>query len=188
MVEYALVVALIVSVSATAIQGLTDASEDEVANEMDCVSTRPPPPSCQLRSVATTTTDPSATTSSSIPPTTTSSTTTTTAPPPSIMTWSGVATVVGTQWMAEATPVITQDGQPVEGATVRVRVSITNPFLPITEEISCVTDSSGTCVLSYTVPEDDLGVEISQIRFTVLDVEAPVAVDDPPNDLQYPKP
>jgi hypothetical protein len=59
MVEYALVVALIVSVSATAIQGLTDASEDEVANEMDCVSTRPPPPSCQLRSVATTTTDPS---------------------------------------------------------------------------------------------------------------------------------
>jgi hypothetical protein len=179
MVEYALVVALLVVVSVGALQVLSDASGDEVANEMDCVSTRPPPPSCQLRAVSTTTTDPSATTSSTVPPSTSSTTL-----PPTAMAWTGQSIVDGTTWRAEADVVLTNEGNPVAGATVTIRVIVTAPQIPVTYEISCVTDAAGTCAASFTVPED-LGVTITAVRFRVVDVDSPQPVDDPPPDLDF---
>jgi hypothetical protein len=177
-------VAVIVVVGITAGQALTDASEDEVANEMDCVSMRPPPPSCQLRAVSTTTTDPSATTSSTIPPPTT---TTTTPPPPTDMTWTGVASTSGSTWRADATITLSSGGSPVAGATVTIRVTITEPQIPVTYEISCTTDGSGTCVASFVVP-DNLGVTIDEVQFEVIDVDSPQPVVTPPGDLIFPRP
>lgn len=45
--EYALAVSLIVVASLGVIEALEDDTSDEVANQADCISTRPPPPSCQ---------------------------------------------------------------------------------------------------------------------------------------------
>lgn len=181
--EYALLVVLVVGASAGAIRSLSDASEDEVANEMDCVSTRPPPPSCQVRAVTTTTTDPSATTSSTEPPSTSSTTTL----PPTDMGWTGTAVTVGGTWRADAAISLTNGGEPVEGATVTIRVVITEPQIPVTYEISCTTDAAGQCTASFTVPTD-LGAPVTGVRFSVLDVTSPQPVETPPGDLQFTKP
>jgi hypothetical protein len=50
LVEYAVIVALLVVVSIPAINFLTDRADDQVAVQADCVSMRPPPPSCQAPS------------------------------------------------------------------------------------------------------------------------------------------
>ncbi len=79
LVEYALVVSLLLVVSVGAIQGLEDNTEAEVANDFDCVSDRPPPPSCQRFALTTTTTEViDATTSTTEATTTTTEATTTT--------------------------------------------------------------------------------------------------------------
>lgn len=92
LVEYSLILAVVVVVAVGAIQYMSDRGSDEVVSEADCVSTRPPPESCQRAAVTTVTTvTPSSTTSTVAPTstitttsttsTTTTSTTTTTAPP-----------------------------------------------------------------------------------------------------------
>ena len=56
LVEYALILAVVVVGGLGAIRYLTDQGSAEVADQADCVSTRPPPPSCIRASVTTVTT------------------------------------------------------------------------------------------------------------------------------------
>jgi hypothetical protein len=49
--EYALGLALVAVVALTGVQHLNDAARDEAANQADCMSERPPPPSCARRPV-----------------------------------------------------------------------------------------------------------------------------------------
>lgn len=80
LVEYSLIVALVVVPSIGAMNYLTGKAKNETNNQADCISTRPPPPSCQVRPLTTTTTDPSVSTVSTVPP---SSVTSSTTEPPS---------------------------------------------------------------------------------------------------------
>jgi len=91
LIEYALALSLFVFVSIGALEMLEDSTREEVANEFDCVSERPPPPSCQLRAVTTTTsTTTTTTTTTEVPVDTTTSSVPTGDPDPS--------TVAVVQW------------------------------------------------------------------------------------------
>lgn len=89
LVEYSLIIALVVVPSIGAMNYLTKQANKETNNQADCISTRPPPPSCQVRPVTTTTTagDPATSTtstpSSTVPPSSTTSSTTSSTVSPS---------------------------------------------------------------------------------------------------------
>lgn len=172
LVEYALVVALLVVGAIGAIQFLQREGSAEVAAQADCVSTRPPPPSCQIRAVTTSTTrdpsspttttggsggtgnpnpdeepDPGSTTSTTSATTTTSTSTSTTAPVPRP---AGVRlAATGQNWWftwglrARAT-VEDQFGDPYQGAVVLFRWSSAGGG---TGTGSCTTDGNGVCTV-----------------------------------------
>jgi hypothetical protein len=50
--EYALGFALIAAVALTGVQRLNDAARHEATNQAECMSERPPPPSCARRAVS----------------------------------------------------------------------------------------------------------------------------------------
>ena len=52
MVEYALVIALLVTATVGSIRYLEDETGKEVDNQANCISERPPPPSCQVPAAA----------------------------------------------------------------------------------------------------------------------------------------
>jgi hypothetical protein len=164
LVEYAVVLSLLLVSSFGVIQLLDDKSRAEVNHQADCISTRPPPPSCQPRTV--TTLPPS-----SIPPTSAS----TIAPPTGT---SGTASVsnariedqAGGIWDAVTDVLFQTDGDPAipyAGATVRVRVTITAPPNPTPFFVDCVTGADGTCELRFTTP----GPGVTGITFDFETVE-----------------
>lgn len=56
LVEYSLIFAFLVVIAVGSLQYLTTQAEEQVANQADCVATRPPPPACQVPALDTTTT------------------------------------------------------------------------------------------------------------------------------------
>lgn len=173
-VEYSLLVAAVVVVSLGAIQNLQDNSEAEVANEFDCVSERPPPPTCQKRAVTTTTsTTISATTSTTAPVETTTTTevstttttvattttlpgatTTTAAPAVTTAVWSdsGVSTSPrGSSWSARSRLAIRNAAdQDIIGAVVEVEMVDTKNNSSSNDDTvlssyTCTMRSSGRC-------------------------------------------
>jgi hypothetical protein len=189
MVEYSLVVAFLVVGSILAIDYLNGEASDEVANQADCVATRPPPEDCQINPIITTTVtaDPS-TTSTSMPDPTSSTSPPSTDPPqqPSTATWSGQSTSLpGGQWKATANPVVLNpDGTPKAGVTVRVRWSILDPNYPDIFPGECVTDAAGTCAIEFTPPFSDA----VEVQATIFQIEADPSVATVPGALNFIKP
>ena len=149
LVEYALVLTLLLVGSLGVIELLGEKSDEEVNRQADCISTRPPPPGCQPRSV--TTLPPT-----SIPPTSV----VTTAPPPEV---TATATFVNGRiedqvdgiWDAVIEVLFETDAEPASpygGATVRARVTIVAPSNPNPFFIDCLTEADGTCELRFTTP------------------------------------
>lgn len=68
LVEYSLIVALLVVTSIGVLDFLTERANDQVNNQADCVSTRPPPPECQAPPVPTSDPNPVPTTEPTVPP------------------------------------------------------------------------------------------------------------------------
>ena len=192
LVEYGLVVAAIVAVSVPGIDYLTDQGDQELSNQANCVSERPPPPSCLVPAVTTTVSTVSTTTTtagptSSTTSSTSSTSTSTTAPPtPSDVedwtasaTWTGYSPTSGGQITLPVN--ITNEGNPVEGATVQVRIQITQPPTGQSFYAQCTTDASGTCTIAWDVPF----IDATQVSVTPTDISADPPVGTPPPALTF---
>jgi Flp pilus assembly pilin Flp len=167
LVEYSLILAVVVVGAIGAISYLADRGSAEVADQADCVSTRPPPPSCIRASVTTVTTvtppststteAPTTTTTTSAPATTTTTaapgTTTTTAPAAgfdgssSLLFWDTRGRYEGhrgdrrlVSWWGSGWVLITDSGgRRVGGAEVVVQWAVTDPSGGATGTATCVT-------------------------------------------------
>jgi Flp pilus assembly pilin Flp len=187
--EYALGFALIAVVSVGGIQRLNDASKAEAANQADCISERPPPPSCVRRPVPAPqppsgepgdppTTDTTYPTSTDPPPTT--------APPPPPPPPSEIAPgdVVAT-WNDDGTwgfvyelTITDPDGRPIDDATVEGRVLIQVPDgVPQGFTVSCSPVGNGV----YQCAFDGIPPEIGGVRFDIFRVNA-----NPPAEPPFP--
>lgn len=177
-IEYALVFALVMITAIGAVQFLEDRSRDEVDNQAECVSMRPPPASCLLTAITTTTT--------LVPP----SITVTTVPPPPPA--SPIVRPVGLarasvdpetpRWVeldisvnVEQAPDLGGGEAPVPGAIVRGRVRLVDPldpavFLPDEFFVNCTTGAGGQCTLRFDVPFTD--VTRLQLEVTGVDADA----------------
>lgn len=140
LVGYALVLGLLVTTAVGSITLIESASTDEINNQANCVSQRPPPVSCQPRTVTTTTTTttpgPTTTTTSPIVPT-----------PVTISVTSVTASIVLFTWQADVVVDVVDDlGNPIAAAEISVRFQA--PPAPA-ETITCTSDATGACTLSW---------------------------------------
>lgn len=178
LVEYALVFSLVVVAALGAIEFLDAQSRNEINNQADCVSMRPPPASCQLTAITTTTTV--------VPPPTTS----TTAPLPAeaepivrAVPPARASVDPAPRWIeldvsvSETQPVDLGGGEaPVAGAVVRAEVLLVDPvampeaYLPDEFFVNCTTGATGQCTLRFDVPFTD----VTKLRMDVTSVDAPV--------------
>ncbi|MEJ5254441.1 MAG: hypothetical protein WHS89_03755 [Acidimicrobiales bacterium] len=192
--EYALIFAVLVAGTVGAFEQVSKATRSEVNNQADCVSTRPPPPSCNFRESrpTTTTTAPPPTT---VPPTVTvtSSTTTTTAPPTTTTTvppangsWASSSSgwVSPPVWYGQGIIQLTAGSTPVAGAHVIGIVRLLNPPTGQQFAVECVTDAAGRCVLRYDVSYTD----VTRIELSVLSVESSYPSGSLPAALEFSKP
>lgn len=185
LVEYALITAALVVVSILAIDYMSTEASDEVANQADCVSKRPPPPECQIEPILTTTTSEDPSTTSSTFPTTTPSTdppSTDPPPPPNTASWTGVSTGNSQNWTATATITVqTAGGQPAAGVAVRVQWRITDPNVGEVFYETCVTDASGVCSVQFTPPYEGVG----EVTATVDNIDSDPPVTTKPDPLVF---
>lgn len=167
LVEYAFVLSLLAIAIIPVLGMMEDTSRDEVANEFDCVSERPPPTTCQQRALAVTTTSASPTSTTSTPATTsstststttvaTTSTTATTAPSGSTSaTWTFTyrGNYDGYEYVYAIFYVRDSSGNPVPGRSVDVSARVTSG-----DQVSsgrCTTgsgDQAGRCAGIYGIP------------------------------------
>lgn len=187
-VEYALVFVVMVVGSLGIAQFLTNWGSSEVASQADCVSQRPPPPSCQVRvaTPTTSTTSLGVTTTTAAPPTTTTTTTTpsTTAPrPPTLSTATSVGRP-GTYNGVTTTITLLSGPNPVSGATVIIRYEAVANGVSVTFEVSCITSATGTCEARFDSPYDDT----TSIQVTVYEVRSnpPPGAYPPPEIVNFP--
>ncbi len=172
LVEYALVLTLLVVVSIAAIQSLDSAARDEVANQEECVSSRPPPATCQTLILTTSTTV--------VPPSTTATTQPPPPPPVNAATYENTRSEVsGSSWAAITTIVLTSDGAPLPDVFVRYRAQLITPPGP-TFFVSCVTGADGRCELRFEVPDIGQPVDTVQLTADLIDSDPQVTVDPPP--------
>lgn len=146
MVEYALVLGLLL-VGLIGVAGrLETGSGDEVGNSANCVSTRPPPASCQIPTAATTT---STTTGSGTDPGGG------TPPPPADATFAGAtASVTATSWGVDAVVDIKDDAAlPIPDADVRLSFRVTTASGSQTFYGTCRTLASGQCTVRFDSPD-----------------------------------
>lgn len=169
--EYAIALTALVLAVVVGIRGLEAASRNEVRNQADCVSTRPPPPpvtdgsgdvvsGCQLRAV-------NATTTTVLTPTTPPATGTTQPPPVAEAAWeSPLVTGTATAWSAEVLFSLRSDGSPptpVEGAELRVTITVSGS--PQVFFQTCTTDPAGRCAITFDVPF----VDATEVTFHIGD-------------------
>jgi hypothetical protein len=182
LVEYALGTALLLVAGLVSFNYLSDVASDEASNQADCISSRPPPPSCVRQPVPAPTTstpagpDPTTTTVSPTP-TDPPPTTTTTAPPPKATVAGGSASIsVNTNgsWRVSApVTVFGPESTPVAGAVVTARVVIgRQPVL-----VRCTTDAAGSCALV----QDNMPATATTASLAVLGI-----VSDPGTDPPFP--
>lgn len=190
LVEYALVLALIVVGSIAAINALDSRGREQVVNQAECVSMRPPPPGCQITPITTSTTETGPPiTGSTMPPA---------EPATPRLTSSGAARVSQVdeipRWaefdveLGREIPIDYGGGEePLVGVAVRAEARMVDPSSPahyLTEIFYpfCVTDDSGRCAIRFEVPFDD----VNKIRIDVKQVDFAGEVDtDPPIFLEY---
>lgn len=185
LVEYALVLALFVGASAGAIRYLEDRTGDEVDNQAECISQRPPPTTCQIPA-ATPSGDPvnpggpgdpggGGPPSSSVADISAPSVS---AGPP--------GTPAGTTYDIEVTYAITDDSvptpEPITGEIVTAQVVVTQSSAAhrIGEffYVECVTDSSGTCTFEFDSRWGD--VDEITIRIVAVGIDTPYDFPDQP--------
>jgi hypothetical protein len=187
LVEYALGLAFLVLALAGGASMLEDAGRREVDNQANCVSERPPPDDCLVRTVTTTTT-PAPGGGQPSPP----------APPPepleATVGWRGPATqgtVSPPGWAitltADLRALFPDPGdpakkvvEPVEGAVIRVRIRITQPPSSTVFTAECVTGPGGSCRIDFDVPN----VTTRQVRVDLHDVVLPDHLPQFPEDRQ----
>lgn len=188
-VEYALVLALVVVGSIAAINALDSRGREQVINQAECVSMRPPPPGCQITPI---------TTSTSLAPPITGSTLAPAEPTTPKLTAVGAARVSEPsempRWaefdvkLGREIPIDYGGGEePVVGVAIRAEARMVDPsspahYLPEVAYPFCVTDSMGTCTISFDVPFDD----VTEISIYVRQVDFPGEVEtDPPIFFEY---
>lgn len=168
LVEYAIVLGVLVIGMLGVIETLEDETADEVDNQANCISQRPPPPSCQATPLAPTTT-----TGGSGGPTTTSaggSGTTETATieqstPPFI------ATSDLPLYDVEAAVRIRDDmANLIPGEIVSIQVTITQSIGGLRNGqfffIECVTDDNGICTIEF----DSRWPEVTELTYDVISI------------------
>ncbi|MEZ5144366.1 MAG: hypothetical protein R2726_17895 [Acidimicrobiales bacterium] len=165
LVEYALVLSLLVVGGLGAAAYLTTGARNEVANQADCISSRPPPTNCQIPVVSTTT-------STSIAPTSSSSSTT---PPPGAATWDTAASTWNrtTNVVTVRMDVRTAGGVAVPEATITLRYTV----VPSGRTFygTCISDTAGTCATTWNVPFTDA----TQIRIDAVSISSTTPVTLP---------
>lgn len=192
LVEYALVLALIVVGSIAAINALDSRGREQVVNQAECVSMRPPPPGCQITPITTSTTETGPPiTGSTMPPA---------EPATPRLSVSGEARVWNSTspedylWaefdvrLSRRIPDDYGAGEdPVPGVVIRAEARMRNPaspahWLPEIAYPSCQTDLSGLCTIRFDVPFDD----VRSVRIDILSADLPEDVEmDTPIFLEY---
>jgi hypothetical protein len=176
LVEYALGIALIIVASLGAFQYLSNQASRQSQQQADCISTRPPPPSCVRTPVPATTTsttiDPASTTTTLTPPSTDPPPTTTEPPRATVTPGAGVATRnPDNSWRIDAPITVTDPASaPVPGAVVTARVLLgTQPFV-----VQCTTDAAGTCTLTFggTTAFDSIPATQATASMAVLSIQS----------------
>jgi len=150
LVEYVLGASLIIVFALGGIGFLSSRATAQASSQANCISTRPPPPSCVRTpvpaTVAPTTTGVGPTTT--LTPPSTDPSTTTTAPPQSTVA-AGSVTIIGAAnapWsISLPMTVLDAGGQPLAGAVITGRVLLgRQPF-----NVGCTTDVTGTCNVTF---------------------------------------
>jgi Flp pilus assembly pilin Flp len=175
LVEYALVFSLIAVASIGAVEFLTNQSEDEIANQADCVSNRPPPSSCGYAPIPSDVSvpDPGFSPPTSAPPNADeipiftigiSSDT-----PPPALTWTLDMPVSLVRQVSADPPL---PDEPVQGVRIRAEIRMEDPLNPpnniaFVGATDCVTDAAGECTLQFDVPFDD--IDIARMRIIGID-------------------
>lgn len=178
LVEYALIFSLFVVVSLVAIDLLTESASDEIDNQAECISDRPPPDDeCGFAPVPEEieVPDPGESPPVSAPPVE--------AARPSVAIDADgifVDDVWTVTFEAALTRPVSADppmpDEPVPGATVVVRIEahIIGGDWQTFDVTSCITGAAGTCELIFTAPADVDGVQFHVVN---------VASDPPPAEL-----
>jgi hypothetical protein len=186
MVEYSLVISGVVVVSIASLNYLTEQSTESMDNSADCVSTRPPPVSCQVRAVTTTTATTTPGVTTTIAP---ELTTTTTAPPVSVVQLGtpGFDHTVSPWTVTPIVEVRTDPGTgfvPVEGAVVTFQFTTFSPNGNQTTVASCTTSASGQC----TWTEPAAYTDGTAIEITVVSIDSDPPVSTIPGSITVPGP
>jgi Flp pilus assembly pilin Flp len=174
-VEYALVFSLVAVVSIGAVQFLTDRSEDEIANQADCVSSRPPPSSCAYAPIPSDVSvpDPGFNPPTSAPPNAAEIPTFTIGvssdTPAPALTWALDMPVSLVRQVSADPPV---PDEPIQGVRIRAEIRMEDPLNPSNDiafvgNTDCVTDAAGECTLHFDVPFDD--VDVARMRIIGID-------------------
>jgi hypothetical protein len=184
--EYALGLSLIVVVSVGGVQRLNESSKAEAGNQADCISERPPPPSCVRRPVPAAqppADDPGEppTTDATVAPSTDPPITPTTVPAPtSAVVGGSVSTDLdgdGTWRFTYDLAVSGPDGEPVD-AVVQGRVLVEFPGgVPQGFVVACSPSGEGR----YACEFDGIPIAIDAVRFDIFRVTA-----TPPASPPYP--
>lgn len=179
LVEYATVSALLLVVSLGALQFVGDSASEQAQSEANCISTRPPPDSCQVPTAAL----PTSTTTVPVSTTSTSSTTPSTIPSTVPLGSSSFTDVtlsdpdfLGGRTLDVNVSVVDAVGAPVAGAIVTFEIRYSDqddapydPIIPI-EQKTCTTDVTGTCnpPITFDIPggEGIQYVEVNVVSIT----------------------
>lgn len=171
LVEYALVLALLVVGSMGVINLLQASAENEVNNQADCVSMRPPPPECGYSPIpaAISYADPGVTPPTMAPPEDD--------PPPVLLIDAGRKEYSGPNWTVilpvklrtgvEQEPP-TDEPPGIPGIQIVAKVELGDPYvpgayLPDPWFADCVTLDEGKCDLTFMVPYTD----VNRVRMTI---------------------
>jgi hypothetical protein len=196
LVEYALITSLLVVVSIGAIDYLTDESTEETQQQADCISTRPPPVSCQIPTAAVTTTAPPPGSPPPPPPT---------PPPPPIPPPPPSGATAGTppppapgpapgSWTITSPEITVMSGDdppfPLSGAVIEFTVEIEDPLNPGSWSVvatgTCTTDASGSCASDpFEILAGNYTPPIVSARITVSDIQSTPAVASLPAPVIY---
>ncbi len=175
LVEYALAVSLLVVASIGAVQFLEDETAAEVDNQADCLSTRPPPTTCQAEPLVAAGGNNQASsgpgggggTPASSPAAIGSTVTVATAPA-----GARYDIVVGVDLFEDPAETV-----PLEGVVMTAQVTITQSSVPSRIGqffyVDCVTDAAGHCDFDFDSRFDD----VDQVSFDVVAAGIDTAYD-----------
>ncbi|HET8896066.1 MAG TPA: hypothetical protein VFN04_02255 [Protaetiibacter sp.] len=189
LVEYALVFALLAVASLGAVEFLQRQSENEINNQAECVSNRPPPTGdCAFAPVPSDVSfpDPGFSPPTSAPPNPDTVPSITLNPTPEQdnppLPWQVRRSVTLTQSVTADPPL---PDEPVAGVRIRGLIRVTDPLSPpnvlYTFPVECTTAADGTCTLAYNVDDPN----VMHVSLTVIGVDANPAPTIPSNIADF---